>query len=344
MKLIKFFGMTIYWVVLALISFYVYSLDYNHINIENWTDFQKIIFAMAWLFKSIFTIIFILFFVNRKNKDLWCFCILILYLIIFPALLIYMFSKEEILSYIKFIYIIIDIILFSVGFLFLSDSRWAKYFKYSIKRRELLFLIFFIIIFTNIIGGTLMILWSNNFKNYSWWNLFLFFLSNGLFQNIEWQEASRVTIIFILVINSGLYFIVGLLFTQSIIFTFNNRNKIFFDHTVKLYKKKPNYSKATEHIKIIIWSDSESKLNQSFKTQLFQCFGINNVCQFEEKIYLRRKSKTTFLEEIHSFEFSLEIIINEMKLDFENIMMINRNSFNRNNNKEDSDLEYEIYK
>ena len=112
MKLIKFFGMTIYWVVLALISFYVYSLDYNQIKIENWTDFQKVIFAMAWLFKSIFTIIFILFFVNHKNKDLWCFCILILYLIIFPALLIYMFSKEEILSYIKFIYIIIDIILF----------------------------------------------------------------------------------------------------------------------------------------------------------------------------------------------------------------------------------------
>ena len=40
--------------------------------------------------------------------------------------------------------------------------------------------------------------------------------------------------------------------------------------------------------KVIIRSDSESKLDQSFKNELFNFFELDNILDFEEKIYLNK--------------------------------------------------------
>lgn len=98
--------------------------------------------------------------------------------------------------------------------------------------------------------------------------------------------------------------------------------------------------------KVIIRSDSESKLDQSFKNELFIFFGLKNILDFEEKIYLNKNSFWELTKEKHSFQFILNTSsLNENKLkQFEDLIYKYNISYNNNKyrSKNKEDLEYTV--
>ena len=119
----------------------------------------------------------------------------------------------------------------------------------------------------------------------------------------------------------------------------------------KLEEIKPEDTFNNYLKKIIITSDIEGELNQSFKTELFNFFGVNNITDFEEKIYLS-KSSSKFAKEKHSFQFILSrSSLNEDQLkNFNNLMSkhstsystYSKHNFFDNAKKKETNLEYTI--
>ena len=121
-------------------------------------------------------------------------------------------------------------------------------------------------------------------------------------------------------------------------------------------KKKRNKLEKTEPQdtskylkKIILTSDIEGKLNQSFKTELFDFFGTNNVIDFEEKIYLSKNSFWQLAKEKHSFQFILNCssLSEEELKKFKDLMSKHNNFFSKHNffdsaKKKQGNLEYTI--
>ena len=68
----------------------------------------------------------------------------------------------------------------------------------------------------------------------------------------------------------------------------------FFKLKKRKYGVKPreiNLENTSNYLKkVIVRSDSESKLDQSFKNELFIFFGLKNILDFKEKIYLNKNS------------------------------------------------------
>ena len=65
--------------------------------------------------------------------------------------------------------------------------------------------------------------------NYSYTDFIFFVLSNGLLE-LDVSIYDKLTLIFLIIFNLILYFIIGILIIDSTTFTIKNKNKIVFDH------------------------------------------------------------------------------------------------------------------
>ena len=140
----------------------------------------------------------------------------------------------------KLLFAIIELIL--IIFLFFnSDLPLIKYLNYAFKRHKILFSVFiFIILFITTISTSIIFSFNKNYisLNYSWADVFLKIISSGLANDFEIPQSSSILFTAALVINSLCFFLFGLLFVQSITFTFKNRHKIFMGSYVKSYENK----------------------------------------------------------------------------------------------------------
>ena len=215
------------WLALSLNS----SLVYAKQNLIVWLILAKIV----TLFFGPFS-----FLMKNKiiNPSTLFFIIIFWFIFLFPDLLLFAASLQN--QNLKIFFVIIDFIL--IIFLFLNwDSSLIKYLNYSFKRHKILFSVFiFVILFITAISTSIIFSFNKNYisLNYSWADVFLKIISSGLANDFEIPQSSSALFTMALVINSLCFFLFGLLFVQSISFTFKNRHKIFMSSHVKSYKKK----------------------------------------------------------------------------------------------------------
>lgn len=175
---------------------------------------------------------------KTTNTSTLAFTIISWFIFLFPDLLLFAASLQN--QNLKIFFVIVDFIL--IIFLFLNwDLSLIKYLNYAFKRHKVLFSIFILtILFNTTINSFIIFLFNqkNIPLNYSWIDIFLKIISNGLANDFEIPQSSSALFTMALVINSLCFFLFGLLFVQSISFTFKNRYKIFMGSHVKCYKKK----------------------------------------------------------------------------------------------------------
>lgn len=132
--------------------------------------------------------------------------------------------------------------LISIIFLFLnSDLPLTKYLNYSFKRHKIFFSTFiFIILFITSMSTSIIFSSNKNYipLNYSWQDVFLKIISSGLANDFEMPQSYSILFTAVVIINSLCFFLFGLLFAQSIFFTFKNRHKIFMGSYAKSYTNK----------------------------------------------------------------------------------------------------------
>lgn len=215
------------WLALSLNS----SLVYVKQNLIVWLILAKII-----------TLFFGPFSFTMKNKIIntstLTFTIISWFIFLFPDLLLFAASLQN--QNLKIFFVVVDFIL--IIFLFLNwDLSLIKYLNYSFKRHKILFSVFiFIILFITTISTSIIFSFNKKYisLNYSWADVFLKIISSGLANDFEIPQSSSALFTTALVINSLCFFLFGLLFVQSITFTFKNRHKIFMGSYVKSYEKK----------------------------------------------------------------------------------------------------------
>ena len=215
------------WLALSLNS----SLVYVRQNLIVWLILAKIITLFFGPFSFIMK--------NKTtNTSTLAFTIISWFIFLFPDLLLFAASLQN--QNLKIFFVIVDFIL--IIFLFLNwDLSLIKYLNYAFKRHKVLFSIFILtILFNTTINSFIIFLFNqkNIPLNYSWIDIFLKIISNGLANDFEIPQSSSALFTMALVINSLCFFLFGLLFVQSISFTFKNRYKIFMGSHVKSYEKK----------------------------------------------------------------------------------------------------------
>ena len=214
------------WLALSSNSFLVYAR-------------QNLI---VWLISAKMTTLLFYFLFIMKNKITNTFTLdfkIISWLIfLFLDLLLFAASLQN--QNLKIFFVIVDLIL--IIFLFLNwDLSLIKYLNYAFKRHKVLFSIFILtILFNTTINSFIIFLFNqkNIPLNYSWIDIFLKIISSGLANDFEIPQSSSALFTMALVINSLCFFLFGLLFVQSITFTFKNRHKIFMSSHVKSYENK----------------------------------------------------------------------------------------------------------
>ena len=103
------------------------------------------------------------------------------------------------------------------------------------------------------------------------------------------------------------------------------------------------YTRNTRYTKIIIASEDPTKINQTFKNELFNFFGKTNINKFEEKIYLTKESK-----ELHCYSIILNKRFHLSENDFEDLINKYQSNYYSNdsywkfNQRKNNDLRYEI--
>ena len=171
-----------------------------------------------------------------KTKKFWLFwlSILLISLIIFIFLFPFPYLMNVLISkYTMIDFFIIAILLISF-FIHLStfNHSWTNYFFYSFKRIKKPLLIILIVILTNITFFSSIVycfVKKDIPLNYGYTDFIFFVLSNGLLE-LDISTYEKLTLIFLIIFNLILYFIIGTLIVDSIRFTIKNKNKIVFDH------------------------------------------------------------------------------------------------------------------
>lgn len=111
------------------------------------------------------------------------------------------------------------------------NYSWTNYFFYSFKRIKKPLLIILMIILANItfFSSVAYCFVKKNIPiNYSYTDFIFFVLSNGLLE-LDVSIYDKLTLIFLIIFNLILYFIIGILIIDSTTFTIKNKNKIVFD-------------------------------------------------------------------------------------------------------------------
>ena len=137
----------------------------------------------------------------------------------------------------KLLFFITD--LFLIIFLFLDlflPSVIIKNLSYAFRRHKILFGIFILIFLINTFSSASAIFRSNQ-NTTNWIDIFLAIVSSGLTNSNKIPQSSLVLFTITLIINSLLFFLFGLLFAHSIVFTLKNRHKIFTDSCLRSDKR-----------------------------------------------------------------------------------------------------------
>lgn len=132
------------------------------------------------------------------------------------------------------------------------NYSWTNYFFYSFKRIKKPLLIILMIILANItfFSSVAYCFVKKNIPiNYSYTDFIFFVLSNGLLE-LDVSIYDKLTLIFLIIFNLILYFIIGILIIDSTTFTIKNKNKIVFDHPFDNLIK-PNFVWNFENILMI---------------------------------------------------------------------------------------------
>lgn len=119
------------------------------------------------------------------------------------------------------------------------------------------------------------------------------------------------------------------------------------------HKTKPNsddfieINKNSTMHKIIIVTNNSDKLEQSLKERIFNFIGIDNIFNFDEKIYLSKSSFWDFLKEKHSFQLLVKnsfLANEENRKNFENLINEYQYSYDRYkfDNKQNNRFECKI--
>lgn len=233
-------GISIFLDILFLLIWIVnliFILPFSISNVTIQIDSISLIIGIKMIILFLFSFLFLI-----KNKILngpislftaiFWFIFLITDCILFSISLLY--------TNLKLFFLTVDLIL--IIFLFLnSDLPLTKYLNYSFKRHKIFFSTFiFIILFITSISTSIIFSSNKNYipLNYSWQDVFLKIISSGLTNDFEIPQSYSILFTAVVIINSLCFFLFGLLFAQSIFFTFKNRHKIFMDSYVKSYANK----------------------------------------------------------------------------------------------------------
>ena len=181
-----------------------------------------------------------------KTKKFWFSwgSILLISLIIFFLLLWISYLMNVFTSKYTMIDFFIIVILLISFFTHLAtfDYSWTNHFFYSFKRIKKPLLIILIVVLTNITFFSSIVycfVKKDIPLNYSYTDFIFFVLSNGLLE-LDISIHDKLTLIFLIILNLILYFIIGTLIVDSIRFTIKNKNKIVFDHLFD-NSIKPNF-------------------------------------------------------------------------------------------------------
>lgn len=182
-------------------------------------------------------------FKTKKFWFFWC-SILLIPLIIFLLLLWISYLMNVFTSKYTMIDFFIIVILLISFFTHLAtfDYSWTNYFFYSFERIKKPLLIILIVVLTNITFFSSIVycfVKKDIPLNYSYTDFIFFVLSNGLLE-LDISIHDKLTLIFLIIFNLILYFIIGTLIVDSIRFTIKNKNKIVFDHPFD-NSIKPNF-------------------------------------------------------------------------------------------------------
>ena len=127
---------------------------------------------------------------------------------------------------------------------------------------------------------------------------------------------------------------------------FGRKNK---ESSVENSRKSSNEEKNNlneTHIhKLIITTNKEGKINQSFKNQIYDLIRFDNIVNFEEVIYLSKNSKFKIPMEKHSFQFLVKNFFNDKEelKKFKDLMNKQKNSYNKYKFlNEYNDLEWKV--
>lgn len=181
-------------------------------------------------------------------------------------------------SYYKFLLISFNIVTLVIMYMFACDGYYSNFISYTIRRRLKYFLIIFLVfILMNI--ATSVVLWINT-REKEWWK-FLLYLGSDLSSIIKIIEEKNTNLIIIVVlvilINSFSFFVSGLIFVQSLIFTFKNRKIILLNkNAVNINKNKNIKIKKS----ILFYSSNIDK----FRRELWFKFSNYNIQIKEEQI------------------------------------------------------------
>lgn len=241
---------TLWHILFAISVFYWYSIlkifkfifSQNNISIQILVVILSIIsFFYIWIYSS-------LFFEppkKVKNNKVWSIIFKFFFLLLFVITLLgspilFLFFT----SYFRFLFISSHVFLLVILFLFHSKSYLINLIKYAIKRKVLYFLpVFLFLLILNILMSIYTsfsisleqskYLFGVEIKD-QWWQFFLLSLVNCLCSVIESTGDTNLIIFIALttIINSILFFVSSLIFTQSITFTIKNRDYIFL-HSVR---------------------------------------------------------------------------------------------------------------
>lgn len=115
-------------------------------------------------------------------------------------------------------------------------------------------------------------------------------------------------------------------------------------------EKQKDYPDISNSIhKIIITTTREGKINQSLKDRIYDLVTFDNIINFEETIYLSKKSFWSAPREKHSFQFLIKDFFKDEKnwKEFNNLINYNKQSHHKykflNKNSDDNDdIELEI--
>lgn len=324
--LLKTLGKSLFHILFVISLIYLYYwfeklliLSYNNESIRLLVLPLSVISIIYMVFYSCY------FFEPLKNSKILIVSFKIFLLILFWITLLllfpYLYLYLNILnSYFKFLLISLNIFLLVWLNLFSSKSYLINLIKYAINRKILYFLpVFLFILILNILMSIhtsfsisleqSKYLFGVEIKD-QWWQFFLLSLVNCLCSVIESTGDTNLTILIALttIINSILFFVSSLIFTQSIIFTIKNKNSIFFLKIINTKKRKKPIHEVYFDNSLISPSLNIQKLKKEFWDKFENHYEeIKEIKEVDDNYFFVNNSQNTINDQLKYIEEKLKL-------------------------------------
>ena len=319
-KNIFFKSLYIFTHLLFVVSLIIIYLSPG-LDLDNNSTLSLLVF-LSYIYNLNFSFVICGF--HKKGPTIFSYKTLLLTIFNFTAFML-IFQDS---SYYQFLLISFNIITLVSMYMFACDGYYSNFISYTIRRRLKYFLIiFFIFILLNI--TTSVVLWINT-REKEWWK-FLLYLGSDLSSIIKIIEEKNpnliIIVVLVILINSLSFFVSGLVFVQSLTFTFKNRKIILLNkNAINIHKNKNIKIKED----ILFYSPNIDK----FRRELFKSSNYNNIQIKEEPI----DSKYIFInsdDNIEDFLNKIKESLGDKKYDKyiskdndNNIIIIKKRRFN----------------